>query len=286
VASLQASKKALVTAAITLVAAGAGSALVSKELIGSGAATSTAFRQVSGAERVPFLGPFAHNKKGITECGPAVRLMEGALRNTTPPIRKTPASNCVGVAATKQIKELQRRHKIPQSGIYGLRTHRALEHAYTHRQVLDLIYLQRRHLDALRRSTILVVTSHAYQQRSQMGYCDHGSLASCSRRGEWPPWPGVPTHTDCSGYVSWVLFQSGVPNPNGVGVGSTRTLILHGSRIPVNGPLKVGDLIFYGYNNSHVAIYIGHGLVSSHGRPGIDIHPYGYRPIYGIRRYF
>ena len=279
-------KKVVAGAATILAATAIGSALVSHTLTSGTTATVTAFRQVSGSERVPFLGPFAHKHKGIKECGPAVRLMEGALRHTTPPIRKVEASNCVGVLATKQIKELQRRHKIPQSGIYGLRTHRALEHAYTHQQVLDLIYLQRQHFDALRRSTILVVTSHAYQLRGEMGYCNDGQLRHCSRRAEWPAWPGVPTHTDCSGYVSWVLFQSGVPNPNGVGVGNTTSLIRHGTRIALNGPLKVGDLIFYGYNNSHVAIYIGHGLVSSHGRPGIDVHPFGYRPIYGIRRYF
>lgn len=275
---------AIAGAAVTLALVGGGYA--AKQLVTSDASTAFSQLQGSGSTNVPYLGPFAHNKKGVAQCGPAVRIMEGALRRTTPPIRKTKAANCVGAATTNQIKTLQRRHKIVPSGIYGLRTHKALSHAYSRQQTLDLIYLQRRHRDALRRSTILIVTAHAFQQQGLMGYCNDGQLRHCSRRGEWPAWPDVPRHTDCSGYVSWVLFQSGVPNPNGVGVGNTGSLILHGARIPINGPLKIGDLIFYGYNNSHVAIYIGHGLVSSHGQPGINIHPYGYRPIYGIRRYF
>ena len=76
-----------------------------------------------------------------------------------------------------------------------------------------------------------------------------------------------------------------MPNPNGSGVGNTTSLVTHGVRVGRAENLHIGDLIFYG-SNTHVAIYIGHGFVSSHGRPGIDIHPDGYRPIYAIRRYF
>lgn len=257
-----------------------------KQLTEGSASTAFSTRQGATNVAVPFLGPFAMNHKGVTECGQAVRLMEGALRRTTPPIRLTPARNCVGLATTRQIKRFQARHGIRQSGIYGSRTHAALAHAYSKAQRIDLTYLARQRLDATRRTTILVVTSHAYALRGLMGYCNHGSLRECSLRGVWPPWADVPRHTDCSGYSQWVLFQSGVPNINGVGVGNTSSLVGRGTGVPINGPLKVGDLVFYSYNNSHVAIYIGHGLVSSHGQPGIDIHPYGYRPIYAIRRYF
>lgn len=271
---------------LLVAAAVVGGGYAARELTSGGASTAFEQRQGETNARVPFLGPFAHNRKGITECGPAVRLMEGALRNTKPPVRKTPAARCVGVAAERQIKAFQKRHGIPQTGIYGERTHDALAIRYTRQQRIDLQYLESLRIDAKRRSTILVVTSHAYALRGLMGYCNHGSLASCSLRSVWPPYPDVPRHTDCSGYVSWVLYQSGVPNPNGVGVGNTTSLARRGTAVSPNGPLRVGDLVFYSYNNSHVAIYIGHGLVSSHGRPGLDIHPYGYRPIYAIRRYF
>ena len=269
----------LVGAALTI------SAVATKNLVEGTTAvrTNIVAAQQNAKAPVPFQGPFAYHKKGVTECGPAVRLMEGALRNAK--IRKTPVANCVGKATTKQLIALQKKYKIPVSGIYGLRTHKALSKFYNARQRADLTYLAVQRLTALRRSTVLIVTSHAKIFERRMIYCDAGSLAHCGSRANWPLWPDVPRHTDCSGYVSWVLFQSGVPNPNGIGVGTTKTLIWHGIPVPPSGPLKIGDLVFYG-NNTHVAIYIGHGLVSSHGKNYIDIRPYGYRTVYAVRRYF
>lgn len=280
---------AAATAAVLL--ALVGGSVAAKQLLESGAATTASkVRGLPAAIQnvdspVPFLGPYAKDHKGYAECGPGVKLMEGALQRTTPPIRKAKPANCIGVATVHQIQTLQRRHKLPPSGIYGLRTHKALSHAYGPGQRSALVKLATARRDALRRSTILVVTSHAKVFERRMIYCNAGSLASCGLRGVWPAWPDVPHQTDCSGYVSWVLFQAAGLNPNGSGVGTTKTLVYHGIPIGRNGPLKVGDLIFYGAN-THVAIYIGHGLVSSHGRNFIDIHPYGYRPIYAIRRYF
>lgn len=274
--------------AAALVLAVGGGSLAVKNLVFSGAATTAALQNPAlqaVKAPVPFLGPFAYHKKGVQECGPAVRLMEGALRNTKPPIRKGPAANCVGPATVKQIKTFQLRHSIPSSGIYGSVTHAALASHYTKAQVGDLKFLADQRIRKLRYQTIGIVTAHAKLFEHRMIYCNNGSLASCGLRGVWPAWPDVPHHTDCSGYVSWVFFQAGLPNPNGSGVGTTKTLIYHGSPIPHNGPLHVGDLVFYGAN-THVAIYIGHGLVSSHGQNFISIHPYNYRSIYAIRRYF
>lgn len=264
---------------------------VAKNLRHSDAAVTASSRSGAAAEAqlakapVPFLGPFAYHKKGVAECGKAVRLMEGALKNTKPVIRKAPPANCIGTATKKQLIVFQKRHGIPPSGEYGLRTHKALSPLYTTKQVGDLKFLADQKIKKLHYTTIGIVTSHAKVFENRMIYCDAGSLAHCGNRGVWPAWPDVPRHTDCSGYVSWVYFQAGLPNPNGVGVGSTRTLIYHGVPIGHNGPLHVGDLIFYG-SNTHVAIYIGHGLVSSHGQNYINIHVYNYRPIYAIRRYF
>lgn len=273
-------------AAALVIAVGGGSLAV-KQLVFSGAATTSALNaEVQNAKApVPFLGPFAYHQKGVAECGKAVRLMEGALRNTHPVIRKAPAQNCVGVATKKQLIVFQRRHHIPPSGIYGLRTHKALSPAYSTAQIGDLRFLADQKIRKLHYQTIGIITAHAKTFEARMIYCDAGSLAHCGSRGVWPAYPDVPRHTDCSGYVSWVYFQAGLPNPNGSGVGTTHTLIYHGAPIPHNGPLHVGDLIFYG-SNSHVAIYIGHGLVSSHGQNFINIHPYDYRSIYAIRRYF
>lgn len=275
-------------AALALVIAALGGAVAGKQIFESGAA-QTAFSSNPSVQNVkapvPFLGPYGQNHKGYAQCGPGVKLMEQALTRTKPPIRKTEPQACIGPATTRQLIIFQKRHNIPASGLYGLRTHKALTPRYGPEMRFALVKLATARRDALRRSTLLVVTSHAKALQTRMIYCDAGSLARCGSRGVWPSWPDVPRHTDCSGYVSWVLFQAAGINPNGVGVGSTRTLIYHGVPIGINGPLKVGDLIFYG-SNTHVAIYIGHGLVSSHGRNYIDVHPFGYRPIYAIRRYF
>lgn len=239
----------------------------------------------------PFLGPFARDPKKGRVCGPEVRLMEGALRRTTPPIRKSKPRLCFGLATEKQIKIFQRRHHIPPTGIYGLRTHRALSHAYTKRMRSDLAYQAAKRLLALRIATIGIITAHAHAYQNRMQYCNYGSLSSCSRRWSWPAYPDVPRNTDCSGYVTWVYYQSGLgdPNYNGYRGGFTGTLVAHGIPVKLNGPLHVGDLIFNGpsaFNTTHVSIYIGHGLSSGHGRFGIQIHAWNYRTVVAIRRYF
>lgn len=278
---------AICGAAILTAIVGGGVAV--KQLTEGSAATTAAssvrVQAQNAAQPVPFLGPFAQKHKGYPQCGPAVRLMEGALRHTTPPVRLSTAQNCIGTATTKQLIKFQTRHHIPPSGIYGLRTHKALAHAYTKPEVSDLAYLATQRLAALHRATIGIVTAHAYNERGTMGYCNFGQLEFCSLRTVWAAWPTVPTHLDCSAYVSWVYYQSGLPNPNGSGVGTTKTLILHGRAIAPGAPLKVGDLVFYSKNNSHVAIYIGHGQVSSHGQPGLKIVPWNYRYVYSVHRY-
>lgn len=274
--------------------------VVAKQIYESGAAVRSvnvgkqAQLQAAAADKsaiAPFLGPFSRNpKKGIT-CGPGVRLMEGALRRTKPPIRKDKPRLCIGKSTEKQIRAFQKRQHIPVTGIYGYRTHRALSHAYTKKMRADLSYLAAKRLLALRIATIGVITAHAKAFQSRMIYCEYGSLSSCGRRFVWPAYPDVPRHTDCSGYVTWVYYQSGLPDPNGNGFtgGFTGTLVAHGTPVRPNGPLHVGDLIFNGPSASdttHVSIYIGHGLSSGHGQGGIQIHAWNYRVVVAIRRYF
>lgn len=285
-----------------IVAAGAiaavvGGSLIAKDQLTSGASRSTLQGQYAALQLathqnvVPFLGPFSADKKKGQVCGPEVRLMEGALRRTKPPVRKAPARNCMGAATVHQLRVFQRRHHIAPSGIYGLRTHRALSHAYTKQQAADLAYIAARRLRALRISTIGIVTAHAFAFQGRMQYCNAGSLSWCTLRWNWPKYPDVPRNTDCSGYVTWVYYQSGLPDPNGFGFtgGYTGTLVTHGVPVAPNGPLHVGDLIFNGpsaSNTTHVSIYIGHGLSSGHGEPGIQIHAWNYRVVVAIRRYF
>lgn len=238
---------------------------------------------------VPYLGPFAIDKKHGTVCGPEVRLMEGALRNAK--FRDGKAANCVGTPTQNQIKQFQRSKHIPVSGIYGLRTHKALSRYYTKAQIGDLLYTVKVRQVALKRTLILGITAHAQAYQGKMQYCDYGSLSSCGRRWSWPAYPDVPHNTDCSGFVTWVYYQAGLPDPNGTGYrgGFTGTLVAHGISVAPGGPLHVGDLVFNGpsaSNTTHVSIYIGHGLTMGHGRFGIQVHTYAYRTVVAIKRYF
>ena len=286
-------------ATLVVAAAVAGGIVADHALIGSDASRATSQQRYADLERaaaagkrvVPFLGPFARDKKHGRVCGPSVRIMQGALRLTTPPIRKTPASECVGGAAEAQIKAFQRRHKIPASGIYGLRTHRALAPSYTKKQVSDLEYIRVNRLRNAKYNTIRTVTAHAKAYEGRMVYCNYGSLSSCGSRWSWPAWPDVPRHTDCSGYSTWVYYTSGLPDPNGLRFsgGFTGTLVRHGAPVKYGAPLRVGDLIFNGpsaSNTTHVSVYIGRGISSGHGRGGIQLHQWNYRTVVAIRRYF
>lgn len=275
------------------------SALATKQLTGSSASRTTSQSRftalqvaASAAPRtVPYLGPFARDPKKGRVCGPEVRIMEGALRLTTPPVRKAKAAACVGLATERELKKFQTRHHIPPSGVYGKRTHRALAHAYTPAQIRGLVYTAERRLRLLHDTTIGLVTAHAFAYQGRMIYCEAGSLHQCGRRYVWPAWPDVPRHTDCSGYVAWVYFQAGLFDPNGDTFtgGFTGTLAVRGWTVPPGAPLHIGDLIFNGpraSDTTHVSIYIGHGQSSGHGRFGIQIHAWNYRAVVLVRRYF
>jgi peptidoglycan DL-endopeptidase CwlO len=80
-----------------------------------------------------------------------------------------------------------------------------------------------------------------------------------------------PTAFDCSGLVQWSLAQAGVAMPR-VAADQART----GPAVPVSR-LQPGDLLFYhtdptapGYI-SHVAIYLGKGLMIQAPQPGMDV---------------
>ena len=107
--------------------------------------------------------------------------------------------------------------------------------------------------------------------------------------GDYPNW------ADCSAYVTWCywdatrLYKLG-DFVNGVGWsgGFTGTMTRHGVQISYN-KLITGDAIFYGGTHTrphHVAIYIGKGLVISHGsESGPLLLRWNYRPVNHCRRY-
>ena len=96
--------------------------------------------------------------------------------------------------------------------------------------------------------------------------------AAESRQGRPYVWGAAgPSAFDCSGLVQWSFAQAGVAMPR-VAADQART----GPAVPVS-QLEPGDLLFYhtdptapGYI-SHVAIYLGHGMMIQAPEPGLDV---------------
>ena len=96
--------------------------------------------------------------------------------------------------------------------------------------------------------------------------------AAKSRLGMPYVWGGAgPTTFDCSGLVQWSMTQAGVVMPR-VAADQART----GPLVPLS-KLEPGDLLFYHTDPtapsyiSHVAIYIGNGLMLQAPEPGMDV---------------
>jgi cell wall-associated NlpC family hydrolase len=96
--------------------------------------------------------------------------------------------------------------------------------------------------------------------------------AAVSRVGMPYVWGAAgPTAFDCSGLVQWSFAQAGVAMPR-VAADQART----GPAVPVSR-LQPGDLLFYRTDPtapdyiSHVAIYLGKGLMIQAPQPGMDV---------------
>ncbi len=96
--------------------------------------------------------------------------------------------------------------------------------------------------------------------------------AAVSRLGMPYVWGAAgPSSFDCSGLVQWSLAQAGVVMPR-VAVDQART----GPQVPLN-QLQPGDLLFYHTDPtaptyiSHVAIYLGNGLMIQAPEPGMNV---------------
>jgi peptidoglycan DL-endopeptidase CwlO len=96
--------------------------------------------------------------------------------------------------------------------------------------------------------------------------------AAVSRVGMPYVWGAAgPTSFDCSGLVQWSLARAGVAMPR-VAADQART----GPAVPVSR-LQPGDLLFYHTDPtapnyiSHVAIYLGKGMMIQAPQPGMDV---------------
>jgi len=90
-----------------------------------------------------------------------------------------------------------------------------------------------------------------------------------------------PNAFDCSGLVMWAFGQAGVNLPH-----SSQALAQGGQSVSMD-QMQPGDLITYYSDASHVAIYIGDGMMvhaSTYGTP-VRVAPVDNAPIHNVRRY-
>lgn len=103
-----------------------------------------------------------------------------------------------------------------------------------------------------------------------------------------------PPESDCSSSTTWMHWDGtrryklrDYVNGTGWLAGYTGTQQQMGKR--VTGHMLPGDLVFYGNQGGgiaeHVAVYIGNGLVISHGGPGVHKLAWDYRPVNEVRRH-
>jgi peptidoglycan DL-endopeptidase CwlO len=106
--------------------------------------------------------------------------------------------------------------------------------------------------------------------------------AALTRIGSPYSWGAAgPGSFDCSGLVMWAFGQAGVNLPH-----SSQALAQGGKPVAMD-QMQPGDLITYYSDASHVAIYIGDGMMvhaSTYGTP-VRVAPVDNAPIHNVRRY-
>jgi cell wall-associated NlpC family hydrolase len=106
--------------------------------------------------------------------------------------------------------------------------------------------------------------------------------AALSRIGSPYSWGGSgPNAFDCSGLVMWSFQQAGISLPH-----SSQALAQGGQPVSMD-QMQPGDLVTYYSDASHVAIYIGDGMMvhaSTYGTP-VRVAPVDNAPIHNVRRY-
>jgi cell wall-associated NlpC family hydrolase len=106
--------------------------------------------------------------------------------------------------------------------------------------------------------------------------------AALTRIGDPYVWGGAgPNQFDCSGLVMWAYQQAGISLPH-----SSQALAQGGQPVSMD-QMQPGDLITYYSDASHVAMYVGDGMMvhaSTYGQP-VKVAPVNNAPIHNIRRY-
>jgi Putative peptidoglycan binding domain len=246
----------------------------------------------------PFPGNMVANGKFY---GTPLTIVQRALKRKYPNVK---AKGYFGSATRDALVDIQRRAKLPITGNIGIKTWQILNGYYLNdrekTQIRDYVVAKRRaaaraSADVSRGAVIAQMNRAALVMINNKGrvHYTQGPLRMQGVRKHLHL-PNYPIWEDCSSAVTWLFYQAGAPDPNGLGYngyGFTGTLVAHGTRININD-IAPGDLVLYGPgpNRSHVGMAMkGQGpraYCFSHGSEGGPLYvPASYRPIAEARRY-
>lgn len=255
------------------------------------------------------VAPFVRVLRG-GEQGQDVVAVQRALRRAR--FRWIPPTGKHGSVSRRNVRRLQAKAGLPQTGTYSLATHRALRSLGAFDAYGGLLMRRERNrrvsldLDDRRRRAIASVALHVVPHRDEIHYTQ-GSLRFVGVTARIKP-PDFPRFADCSSFATWCYWAASaeeahdraglIPDPNGRGYdgfGYTGTLIGRGTVVSINR-LRPGDLVFYGSASArpgfpagsptHVAVYVGSGKVVSHGNEaGPQVLPVLYRTVNHARTY-
>jgi NlpC/P60 family/Putative peptidoglycan binding domain len=201
--------------------------------------------------------------------GPDCRAVKRALIRAKcydPPPKGKRLTNQFGRFAVNGVKAFQRKVRIPADGVYGPRTHKKLLPYFDSYGAFLMGRAPAPQLGSGRRQAVVNEATWCYNRRGWIHY----SMAR--------PIPAryaghrLPQTMDCSGFATMCYKRAGASDPNGMGYsgyGWTGTLCVHGRSVSL-AAARPGDLVFYGqgYPYTHVAVYVGHNRVISHGSEG------------------
>lgn len=216
--------------------------------------------------------------------GRDVRALQRALTNAK--YRKTKTgkyelTNTFGKYLDIQLRDFQRDHKLPVTGVLDQNTFDKLWPHYDPRarDFVEKVRIARKAAEDAQEDN---VTEDAVRmkivQAAFLGYRNRNNIHYTQGPSRWQgiddkrrP-PRYPNWADCSSFSTWVYwlyFGFGVDFINDAywKAGYTGTQIANG-RVVSYGKAKPGDLVFYGpsyWSIKHVAIYVGNGMVVSHG---------------------
>ena len=203
-------------------------------------------------------------KKGAR--GPDVVAVKRALRRAKC-YRIKPASAQLGPKAVTAIKKFQKQHKLKADGVYGVRTHRALMRYFDNYGALLMSRApEPQTFTTSIRQRILAEALWGYNNRYRIWYSQVRPMRARNKGHR------LPQTMDCSEFATLVYKRAGASDPNGMlfnGYGYTGTLGARGRFVALS-QARPGDLVFYGRGHPwhHVAVYVGHNRVVSHGSDG------------------